>query len=191
MIAIEHLSTLFPIKAVLARPSSSNQRAYADMIEERACELAQMVYPAEFRSAQSVRSIEDFAILHHGRRYLVDVKTRQLTTDFNMPNLISVDRLHRLLADDGDLYYWFIDYSVVENNNARIDNSVVRPVWDLPWAALSIQNLGLGQLQISDFKALESSSGLTKTQWHAELQTAMREFYTRQSRKFLELAESV
>lgn len=190
MIDILALQKLLP--ATLPRPASNNQRAYADLIEEEACKLAKTAHPAEFREAQSVRSIDDFTIAHHGHWYRIDVKTRQLTADFNMPNLISVDRLNLLLdRPDHSLYYWFIDYSVDDNHMARIDHSWIRPVWDLPWSALSIQNLGLGQLQISDWSEFNQSSNLTRQQWHAELQLRMREFYVRQSKKFLRLAESV
>jgi hypothetical protein len=175
---------------LLPSPNSRNQRAYADVIEETACRLAASRFPDQYRAARSVKSTEDFALQHQHRNIYVDVKTRQLDTDLNMPNMISVDKLNRLLGDaDTDLYYWMIDYRLVAGA-ARIVHSELRAVWDLPWSALSIQNLGLGQLQISDWSRI-NDAGLERSRWHDVLRIEMREFYVRQSRKFLRLAESI
>lgn len=175
---------------LLPGPKSGNQRAYADLIEEAACLWAQDRFPDQYCKARSVKSTEDFALEHDNRNIYVDVKTRQLDTDLNMPNMISVDKLNRLLDDaNTDLYYWMIDYRIVAGG-AEIVHSELRAVWDLPWEALSIQNLGLGQLQISNWENM-NNPGMSRKLWHAQLRVEMKEFYVRQSRKFLDLAESV
>jgi len=178
--------------AVYTKPSSGNQRTYADLIEENACNLAKLQFAVQFKPARSVKSTEDFALVENERTIYVDVKTRQLGTDLNMPNMISVDKLNKLLDDaDTELYYWMIDYEVREDGSVQVAHTEIRAVWDLPWAALAIQNLGLGQLQIANWAAMPQSSGLTRDAWHAQLKIKMRAFYSRQSQKFQTLASKV
>lgn len=177
--------------AEIACPSSRNQRAYADLIEESACGTAKAQFASQFKESRSVKSTEDFALIENGKTIYIDVKTRQLGTDLNMPNMISVDKLNKLLDDPNtELYYWMIDYAVQEDGAARIKHTELRAVWDLPWAALAIQNLGLGQLQIANWSAIDQP-GMGRDAWHAQLKLEMRAFYTRQAQKFLDLASKI
>jgi hypothetical protein len=171
----------------LSKPSSGNQRAYADLIEEQACAQAQALYSELYRPARTVRSPEDFWIGNN----LVDVKTRQLGTDFNMPNLISVDRLDKILSTpDQELYYWMIDYSVEANGSCVVRHSEVRTVWSLPWAALAIQNLGKGQLQICKWTELVNHA-TDRAGWHAQLKQERRAFYLKQIAKLQQMLDSI
>ena len=187
---IQTLPTLLE-SAEITCPSSGNQRVYADLLEESACAIAQDQFPEQYRKSRSVKSTEDFALIENGRTIYIDVKTRQLGTDLNMPNMISVDKLNKLLDDvDTELYYWMIDYEVREDGSAQVTHTEIRAVWDLPWSALAIQNLGLGQLQIANWSAM-SQPGLPRHDWHAQLKQEMRAFYTRQAQKFLNLASKI
>ena len=175
----------------IAKPSSNNQRVYADMLEVSACAIACQLFPAEYRKARSVKSTEDFALESGNKTIYIDVKTRQLNADLNMPNMISVDKLNKLLDNpDTELYYWMIDYRVKDDGSAVVEHNEIRAVWTLPWNALSIQNLGLGQLQISDWSAINDSS-FPRDVWHIMLKERMRSFYSRQAEKFLQLAKKV
>jgi hypothetical protein len=187
---IKNLSTLLENASITA-PSSGNQRVYADLIEEMACGIAQDQFAEHYRPARSVKSTEDFALVQNGHTIYIDVKTRQLGTDLNMPNMISVDKLNKLLDDASvELYYWMIDYEVAADGSAVVKHTEMRAVWDLPWEALAIQNLGLGQLQISNWTAIDKP-GLPRAVWHARLKSEMYAFYTRQAVKFQELASLV
>lgn len=173
------------------KPSSSNQRAYADMIEETACALAAHEYVGFYSPARSVRSPEDFTVMDGSVTNYVDVKTRQLGTDFNMPNLISVDRLEKLLSTpDTELYYWMIDYRVQADGSCVIEQSEIRSVWSLDWSALSIQNLGKGQLQISNWEHIRIPV-YNKEAWHQELRVRRRAFYLKQALKFQKMADKI
>jgi len=175
----------------IPRPSSGNQRAYADVIEELGCDLAKRQWPSLYRAARSVRSPEDFTLVTNTSRVLVDIKTRQLNTEFNMPNLISVDRLQKLLDDSAmELWYWIIDYEVDQSGSAAVVHSELVPVWNLNWQCLSIGNLGLGQLQITNWNNLVQSTQ-TKAVWANQLRETRKEFYTNQATKFQKLAESI
>jgi hypothetical protein len=184
------LSTLL-CNTVYPKPSSGNQRAYADLIEEKASALARTHYPNEFVPARTVRSPEDF-VLDLDTTYLIDVKTRQLNTEFNMPNLISVDRLDRILSDQTkDLYYWLIDYSVNDQGECSISHSTIRAIWTMPWSALAIQNLGKGQLQIKDWTAMDQQYAGSRETWLGDLRIQRRQFYLKQAQKFQKMAEKI
>jgi hypothetical protein len=175
----------------LLKPSSGNQRAYADLLEERACNIAAAEYAQKFSPARTVRSPEDFMITADGISNLVDVKTRQLGTDFNMPNLISVDRLDKILSNSTqELYYWMIDYRVNKDGSCTVEHSEIRTVWSLPWPALAIQNLGKGQLQICKWdKVAEHASD--KDAWHAQLKEQRKKFYHKQIAKLQRILDSI
>jgi hypothetical protein len=176
--------------ASLPKPSSGNQRAYADLIEEKAVEIAKAHCPSEFVPARSVRSPEDFT-LKRDKTVLIDVKTRQLNTKFNMPNLISVDRLDRILSDaTQDLYYWLIDYEVLADGSCVIRHSEIRAVWSLPWEAVAIQNLGKGQLQIKDWSRLDTYLN-DRASWLYDLRSMRKIFYLKQADKFRRMAEKI
>ena len=186
----QHLAQLLQGQT-LAKPSSGNQRAYADQIEELACELARTQYTAQYQKARSVRSPEDFTILDGDVTNYIDVKTRQLGTDFNMPNLISVDRLDKLLSESNtELYYWMIDYRVQADGTCVIEHSELRTVWSLPWSALAIQNLGKGQLQICKWAELAKYE-TDRTAWHSYLKGERRRFYLKQASKFQRMADAI
>jgi len=173
--------------ACFAKPSSGNQRTYADLLEEQACILAQSQYPDLYKPARSVRSPEDFWIANN----LIDVKTRQLGTDFNMPNLISVDRLDKILGHpEQELYYWLIDYRVNLDGSCAVEHSEIRTVWSMPWAALAIQNLGKGQLQICKWAEL-AVHATDKAAWHAQLKTQRQQFYCKQMAKLQRILDSI
>jgi len=187
---IQRLPTLVE-SAEITCPSSGNQRAYADLLEEMACAIAQDQFQEQYQKSRSVKSTEDFALVENGHTIYIDVKTRQLGTDLNMPNMISVDKLNKLLDDPHtELYYWMIDYEVRADGSAQVQHTEMRAVWDLPWSALAIQNLGLGQLQIANWSAM-SQPGLPRAQWHAQLKQEMRAFYTRQASKFQRMADAI
>lgn len=175
---------------VLPKPSSGNQRAYADLIEEKAVQIAQTHCPSEFVPARSVRSPEDFT-LKLDKTCLIDVKTRQLGTDFNMPNLISVDRLDQILSNaDMDLYYWMIDYEVLDDGSCTIRHSEIRAVWSLPWEAVAIQNLGKGQLQIKNWSQLSTYLD-DRASWLQDLRAMRKIFYLKQAEKFRRMADRI
>lgn len=172
-------------------PSSSNQRAYADMLEELACNHAMQQFPNNYLPARTVRSLEDFSLNHHAQVNYVDVKTRQLGTDFNMPNLISVDRLDKLLdKSHTELYYWLIDYRVALDGTCTVCHSEIRSVWSLPWSALAIQNLGLGQLQIANWPEL-TTHACDRQAWHQQLKHHRKQFYLKQANKFQRMAQAI
>ena len=149
------------LKQNLKYPESKNlqQRGIADKIEERCTEILKENFE-DVNDPTSRRSIEDVSI----GNTLIDTKTSDEALTFKMPNMISIDRLRSVIKDNKQLFYNFVIYN--SESNQIIDNFVLN-VFELNWEYLSIQNLGKGQLQITDMKKFlqDPKSKQTKQQW--------------------------
>ncbi len=158
------------LRAQLRYPEATNlqQRGIADKIEDACNEILLREYP-DTVPARSRRSIEDISI---GNAYL-DHKTTDVSLDFKMPNLISIDRLIKL---DRPLFYNFVTYDSIKH---EIIDVMVLNVFQLNWAHLKIQNLGVGQLQISNMRKFlkDPMSDLSKEAWLKELRSNAIKFY--------------
>lgn len=165
------------LKQKLKFPESNNlqQRGIADKIEQACNEIIKDNFD-NVLDARSNRSIEDISI---GNVY-VDHKSSDAGKDFKMPNMISIARLKKL---DRELLYNFIIYN---SKQKKIVDTFVLNVYELNWDHLSIQGLGLGQLQITNMeKFLESpSTTLTKDEWKARLKQEAVKFCINQQKKF-------
>jgi hypothetical protein len=160
------------IKTNLVYPDATNlqQRGIADKLEDQ-CNQIITAHCQDVKPARSRRSIEDISV---GGIY-VDHKTSDRALDFKMPNLISIDRLMKL---DRDLYYNFVVYDSV---TAEIVDVSVLSVYELNWQYLKIQNLGAGQLQISNMQQFlaDPRTDLDRDQWLAKLSIEAVDFYQR------------
>ena len=158
------------LKENLKFPESKNlqQRGIADKLEE-ACNAIINENFEDVKPAKSRRSIEDINI---GNTY-VDHKSSDAALDFKMPNLISIARLKKL---DRDLIYNFIIYN---SNTKEIIDTFALNVYELNWDHLQIENLGKGQLQISNMAKFLTSpkTNLTKEEWQARLKIEAIKFY--------------
>jgi DNA polymerase III alpha subunit (gram-positive type) len=158
------------LKEQLKFPESKNlqQRGIADKIEDECNRLIKENFN-KVVDPRSRRSIEDISI---GNTY-VDHKTSDEALKFKMPNLISIDRLRKL---DRELVYNFVIYN---SEAKKIVKTFTLDVYELNWDHLAIQNLGKGQLQITNMVEFLKSpkSTQTKDQWIATLQSKAIQFY--------------
>lgn len=158
------------LKENLKFPESKNlqQRGIADKLEEACNDIINNNFE-DVMPAKSRRSIEDINI---GNAY-VDHKSSDAALDFKMPNLISIARLKKL---DRELIYNFIIYN---SNTKEIIDTFALNVYELNWDHLQIENLGKGQLQISNMTKFLTSptSTLTKEEWQARLKLEAIKFY--------------
>jgi hypothetical protein len=101
----------------------------------------------EFNSSFARRSMADFAFTDSdGFYYVVDNKTHNLDTQFNMPNLTSVERLSRFYEDDSNYFTLLtVAYRIV-NNELRVEQCHFIPIEHLDWKCLTIGALGWGQI---------------------------------------------
>jgi len=151
-------------------PDSKNlqQRGIADKIEDACNEIIKLHFD-NVTDARSNRSIEDITI----NNTYIDHKSSDAARDFKMPNLISIDRLKKL---DRPLLYNFVVYNSAEQ---KIIKTFALEVHELNWDYLKIQNLGKGQLQITNMaKFLDApTTTLTKEEWLNKLKTEAITFY--------------
>jgi len=153
----------------------AGQRAIADMIEDYCVE--QIVREGGVKPA-SVRTIEDVLYCNA----LIDVKTKDINREFSMPNLVSIKRLKK---EQRPIFYWFIDYET-KYGVARVKKSDIREIWTIDWSVLAIQNLGLGQLQLTggnNYDTIPYYDGC-RSSWFEELDKQAILFFEKQVRKF-------
>jgi len=160
------------LAAKLTFPESSQlqQRGIADKLELQ-CNIILTEAFTEVVPASSRRSIEDITV----NNCYIDHKTSDTALKFKMPNLISIDRLKTL---DKPLIYNFVKYDSIEK---KIIDIVVMDVYELNWDHLSIQNLGVGQLQIKNMVTFFESpkTSLTKAEWIDRLGKEAVSFYAK------------
>lgn len=160
------------LKDNLVFPDSKRlqQRGIADKIEDLCNDILTNNF-SDVIPARSRRSIEDITV----NGAYVDHKTSDEALKFKMPNLISVDRLMNL---DKDLLYNFVIYN---SKTKKIVDNFTLNVYELNWNHLKIQNLGAGQLQISNMSEFlkTPNSKMCKEEWIQTLRQQVIDFYDR------------
>jgi hypothetical protein len=157
-------------KLTFPESSQLQQRGIADKLELQCNVILTESFPNAI-PATSRRSIEDITI----NDSYVDHKTSDVALKFKMPNLISIDRLSAL---NKPLIYNFVKYNSIEK---KIIDIIVLDVYELNWDHLSIQNLGVGQLQIKNMVSFFESpkTTLTKDEWLDRLGKEAISFYSK------------
>jgi hypothetical protein len=124
-----------------------------------------------------------------GLYYIVDVKTHRLGTQFNMPNLTSVERLARFYEGDENYFaVLFVKYAVDETK-LKVKQTHFIPIEFLSWDCLTIGALGWGQIQIANANVINIRPGYSRKDWMIELCNVMLEFYPREIGKIGERLE--
>jgi hypothetical protein len=179
---------MFPVNITVPYVDNVEQRGYADMIEKLVAEEARKNNPSQFWEARSKRSIEDFTYRDNGKWTYFDVKSYDWMSEFSMPNLISIDRLRKLMKAGSELVYINVPYTVHhKTRTVELGEIEFRPVYTIDPAVLAIQNLGKGVLQVKNMhNSLDRYSG-TKDEWMQEISTMAHAFYGKQIEKFKKL----
>ena len=135
--------------------------------------------------ASSAKSTEDVGIRVEGLKndIKIDVKTTDIDKDFNMPNLISIDKLQKNYDKD-IIMYVMMSYSSKQH---KIIGCKLFYIWELPWEHLGMGGLGLGQLQIKNMKVflndIKNFKKITKKKWYKELIIEGHKFYEKTENK--------
>lgn len=167
------------------------QRGYADAIEGHVSDAVQAALSTlpgvAAHPARSRRSLEDFSASVGGATLRIDIKSRDTAGTFSMPNLVSIERLWKILhARDEALTFVFADYTIVDTatGTARIDSLCAIKAASINADAVQIQNLGRGQLQL---RSAATSADLTAPCANGSLQARLPEmaaaFHRRQMEK--------
>lgn len=181
----------FPVNISVPYIDNLEQRGYADMIEKLVADQAKNNCPTAFHAARSKRSIEDFSY-QGSKKTWYDVKSFDVNSDFSMPNLVSIDRLKKTLADDKqDIVYIVVHYALDHlQKTVTIKEIQFRPIYSIHPNVLAIQNLGKGVLQVKNMhNALETYDG-SREEWMKIISSMAVEFYDKQVIKFQKLKKT-
>jgi hypothetical protein len=178
------------IKGFLNNPEnaglfSGSPRTVGDRVEEAIKEHISEFIPgiSNFDQKFARRSMEDLSFEDNdGNYYAVDVKTHNLDTAFNMPNLTSVQRIAKLYRGAENHFCLLkIDYS--QNNAEPVTGVHFLPIEHLDWACLTLGALGWGQIQIANANKVLDDRTQTRKSWMLKLCDALEVFYPAEIKK--------
>jgi hypothetical protein len=165
------------------------QRGYADLIEAEVAASFQRKYPEKFHAARSKRSVEDFSLRDETGDHWYDVKSFDENADFSMPNLVSIERLAKILKDPNQTLTYVVVHYSVDHDKKLVDLTDYR-MYNIEYidhSCLAIQNLGLGVLQLKNSK--NPILVYEGDDWSKDFTKMCKEFYAKQVRKFTKLME--
>ncbi len=163
-------------------------RAIGDTVQEVIGDVLPYCLPTgvidNFNSSFARRAMEDVAFYDtDGNYYAIDIKTHNLSTKFNMPNLISVERLSRFYRDEKRYFViLLIEYSVYDGQLTFTKAHFV-PIEHLDWSCLTIGALGWGQIQIINSNHVLICRENSRIDWMLSLCNAMDLFYPKEIEK--------
>ncbi len=172
--------------------TASSPRAVGDAIQslvEQRFEGIASSWCAEYSSSFARRAMADLAFKDKEGFYcIVDVKTHRQETKFNMPALVSVERLARFYEDDANIFsIMMVKYKII-GNRVQADNVFFCPIEFLDWDHLTVGALGWGQIQIANSNTIDIRQGQSRKSWMLSLCDTMLEFYPKEILKTQERA---
>ena len=124
------------------------------------------------------RSMADLAFEDINENYyVVDIKTHNLNTNFNMPNLTSVERLARFYGDNKNYFVLLLVSYVIQDEQLHFEKCLFIPIEYLDWSCLTLGALGWGQIQIANSNILNVELSNTRKKWMLQLCDALDLFY--------------
>ena len=115
--------------------------------------------------------------------YVVDIKTHNINTSFNMPNLTSVERLARFYQDDRNYFVVLLIAYAVKGTHIEVECVSFIPLEFFAWDCLTIGALGWGQIQIANSNKIKIIPHYSRRKWMLELCDTLFEFYPREINK--------
>ncbi len=131
-----------------------------------------------FENGFERRSMEDMAFYdNENRYYAVDCKTHNLSTAFNMPNLISVRRIANFYKNESNFFCILIVEYSIKNNSIKYKACHFKPIEAFSWECLTIGALGWGQIQIANANVLKFNKKINRKEWMLQLCDKLDAFY--------------
>lgn len=166
----------------------NSPRAVGDTVQEILGNKMSDCFPVglikNFNDSFARRSMADVAFMDNDDNYfVVDIKTHNRDTDFNMPNLTSVERLSRLYEDDKNFFVILLAEYKVTNGKIVFDTVRLVPIEHLMWNCLTIGALGWGQIQIANASVVNINRNQTRKEWMLKLCDVMDVFYPKEISK--------
>lgn len=167
---------------LMNKATANSPRAVGDAVQEYLetnfinCIPANFV--KEFNASFARRAMADFAFTDvDGKYYVVDSKTHNLNTSFNMPNLTSVERLSRFYEDPNNYFSILIVSYKVEKEKLLFTDCQFIPIELLDWSCLTLGALGWGQIQIANSNNIIINETNTRKKWMLQLCDMLDYFY--------------
>ena len=135
----------------------------------------------EYKNDYSRRAMEDVSFKNTlGNYFAIDIKTHNKSASFNMPNLISVDRLSTFYYSDDKIFVILLAEYVEKDGGIEFDNVSIVPIENFSWNCLQIGALGKGQIQIKNANNVQIEYSMTRKNWMQDLVKKMEEFYKKE-----------
>jgi hypothetical protein len=181
------LSILKRSKEFESKRIARSPRAVGDIVQDIVSEEAVKCFPtglvAKFNGKFARRAMADIAFDDiDGNYFIIDIKTHNKNTDFNMPNLTSVERLARFYEDDTNFFIiLLIEYEFI-NEELNFVKVSFNPIEHFKWDCLTIGALGWGQIQIANANYINIEQ-VTRKSWMLDLCDVLDIFYPREIEK--------
>lgn len=163
----------------------SSPRAVGDAVQEIIGEKLLNCFPEnivkDYSDTFARRAMADLAFYDNDNNYfIIDIKTDNKNTSFNMPNLTSVERLARFYEDDKNFFViLLVEYST-ESNKIVFEQVRFVPIENFAWDCLTIGALGWGQIQIANANVISIDRELTRKSWMLQLCDTLDIFYPKE-----------
>lgn len=166
----------------------NSPRAVGDTVQEILGERMSECFPEatikDFSDSFARRAMADVAFLDCQDNYfIVDIKTHNRNTDFNMPNLTSVERLSRFYEDDKNFFVILLAEYKTFGDKIEFDTVRFIPIEHLQWDCLTIGALGWGQIQIANARIVNIDCNQSRKNWMLQLCDIMDIFYPKEIAK--------
>lgn len=179
---------------IIPLQSLNSPRAVGDNVQEYLAEegleqALKIIGVTNVQNDFTRRSMEDIAFSdEQGNYYAVDVKTHNTKTQFNRPNLISVQRLAKFYKNDKNTFCILIVSYKTENGAAVFTDCNFKPIEEFSWSGcLTLGALGWGQIQIYDANKLSFNTPSTgRKKWMLEMCDNLEKFYDEEIGKIIE-----
>jgi len=181
---------------VIPSDAANNPRAVGDLVQNASAKLLVNCFRpnlvTDFKVAPTLRSMEDVSFSDSkGNYYFVDIKTHNVSTKFNMPNLTSVRSLAKFYEKDTNNFcILIIEYRVTNvtgrENKVEFKEVTFNLIEHLSWDCLTIGALGWGQIQIANSKNVVVSLKQKRKDWMLELCKRLEAFYPKEIKKIEE-----
>lgn len=100
---------------------------------------------------------------------VVDIKTHRADTEFNMPNLTSVERISRFYESEKNVFSLLMIKYRIENLKVIVTDVTFAPIEFLDWSCLTLGALGWGQIQIKNSNNITINHGYSRKAWMIQL----------------------
>lgn len=165
----------------------SSPRAVGDAVQGLLCDSLRTVLGdaiSGYSSNFARRAMADLTFSDKdGLNYVVDVKTHRLETDFNMPNLVSVERLAKFYEDDNNYFVILMVKYEIQGIKVTVEKVHFLPIEFLDWNCLTVGALGWGQIQIANANNLIVNNFYSRKKWMQELCYKLLDFYPKEIEK--------